>query len=112
MISIRKNSVMVALVKKEGQIYVGDEVVTTGKEFGVLYDDSSFGHVVGHLRNRPHERRAFDNADLYHIENPAIPNMDRTSVSRPMETGISGIDLIYPIGRGQRQLIIGDKKDR
>ena len=109
-ISIRKNSVMVALVKKEGQIYVGDEVVTTGQEFGVRYDDSSFGHVVDIFGTDCMNGRAFDNADLYHIENPAIPIMDRTSVSRPMETGISGIDLIYPIGRGQRQLIIGDKK--
>ena len=36
--------------------------------------------------------------------------MDRTQVKRPLKTGISGIDLIYPIGKGQRQLIIGDKK--
>ena len=36
--------------------------------------------------------------------------MDRTAVNRPMLTGIAGIDLIYPIGKGQRQLIIGDKK--
>ena len=38
--------------------------------------------------------------------------MDRTAVNRPMLTGIAGIDLIYPIGKGQRQLIIGDKKNR
>ena len=36
--------------------------------------------------------------------------MDRTQVNRPLLTGISGIDLIYPIGKGQRQLIIGDKR--
>ena len=44
------------------------------------------------------------------VEGPPIPIMDRSTVNRPLLTGISGIDLMYPIGRGQRQLIIGDKK--
>ena len=51
-----------------------------------------------------------EHTELMHIENPTTPIMDRTSVNRPLETGLAGIDLIYPIGRGQRQLIIGDKK--
>jgi F-type H+-transporting ATPase subunit alpha len=44
------------------------------------------------------------------VENKTTPIMHRTQVKRPLLTGIAGIDLIYPIGKGQRQLIIGDKK--
>lgn len=54
--------------------------------------------------------KMLEHTELMHIENPTTPIMDRTSVNRPLETGLAGIDLIYPIGRGQRQLIIGDKK--
>jgi F-type H+-transporting ATPase subunit alpha len=109
-ISIRKNSVMVALVKRGDQIYVGDEVVTTGKEFGINYDENAIGHVIDIFGEDRLNGRMFEETKPYRIENPAIPIMDRTSVNRPLETGIAGIDLIYPIGRGQRQLIIGDKK--
>ena len=52
----------------------------------------------------------FEDAEPIEIENEPIPIMDRGTVKRPLETGIAGIDLIYPIGKGQRQLIIGDKK--
>ena len=45
------------------------------------------------------------------IENPTTPIMDRTAVTREFLTGITGIDLMYPIGKGQRQLIIGDKNE-
>lgn len=109
-ISIRKNSVMVALVKKEGQIYVGDQVVTTGEEFGVKYDDNAVGHLIDIFGMDRMNGRLFENVRPFHIENPTTPIMERTAVKRPLETGIAGIDLIYPIGKGQRQLIIGDKK--
>ena len=52
----------------------------------------------------------FNDTKMVPIETEKIPIMDRTSVNRPLETGISSIDLMFPIGRGQRQLIIGDKK--
>ena len=52
----------------------------------------------------------FDDCIDIEVENPTIPIMDRRAVCRPLETGIAGVDLIYPIGKGQRQLIIGDKK--
>ena len=52
----------------------------------------------------------FEKFQYIEIENPAMPIMDRTTVKRPLKTGIAGIDLIYPIGKGQRQLIIGDKR--
>ena len=54
--------------------------------------------------------KKFSNMTKLDIESEQIPIMDRTKVCRPLRTGIVGIDLIYPIGKGQRQLIIGDKK--
>lgn len=109
-IGIRRNSVMVALVKKEGDIYVGDEVVATGKEFCLTYGDAAVGHIVNMNGEDILTGKLLDKTEEMHIENPTTPIMDRTAVNRPMQTGLAGIDLIYPIGRGQRQLIIGDKK--
>lgn len=54
--------------------------------------------------------QVLEDAEPIAIENEPISIMDRGKVCRPLETGIAGIDLIYPIGKGQRQLIIGDKK--
>jgi F-type H+-transporting ATPase subunit alpha len=109
-ISIRRNSVMVALVKRRGDIYVGDEVIATGEEFCLNYADDAIGHVVNMFGEDVLTGKMLEKRVAMHIENPTTPIMDRTSVNRPLETGIAGIDLIYPIGRGQRQLIIGDKK--
>jgi F-type H+-transporting ATPase subunit alpha len=109
-ISIRRNSVMVALVKRNGDIYVGDEVIATGHEFCLNYNDEALGHMVNMFGEDILTGKVMEHTDEMHIENPTTPIMDRTAVNRPLETGIAGIDLIYPIGRGQRQLIIGDKK--
>lgn len=54
--------------------------------------------------------KSFEKTIEVPIENPTTPIMDRAPVTREFLTGIIGIDLMYPIGRGQRQLIIGDKK--
>jgi F-type H+-transporting ATPase subunit alpha len=109
-ISIRRNSVIVAIVKRGGDVYVGDEVIATGQEFCLNYDENAMGHIVNMFGEDVQTGKIMEHADPMHIENPTTPIMDRTSVNRPLETGIAGIDLIYPIGRGQRQLIIGDKK--
>ena len=109
-ISIRRNSVMVALVKKNSDIYVGDEVIATGEEFCLSYDEEAIGHMINMFGEDVMTGKMLEHTEKLHIENLTTPIMDRTSVNRPLETGLSGIDLIYPIGRGQRQLIIGDKK--
>lgn len=108
--SIGKNSVMVALLQKTDVIFVGDEVVTTGYDFCAMYSKAALGHIVDIFGQDRLLGEKFQNLKPYMIETPAIPIMERGTVSRPFYTGISGIDLIYPIGYGQRQLIIGDKK--
>lgn len=107
---INRDSVVVALTSITGHVMVGDRAVGTGKEFTMQFSPSSFGHVVDMFGRDLLAGERFADLIELPVESPNIPIMDRGTVNRPMYTGISGIDLIYPIGRGQRQLIIGDKK--
>ena len=108
--NIRRNSVMVAVVRSGGEIYIDSEVVATGEIFEAGFAEESVGHMVDIFGRDRLNGQMFDRVETLPIENPTTPIMDRTAVNRPLETGIAGIDLIYPIGKGQRQLIIGDKK--
>ena len=108
--AIKKNTVMVALLQKAGDIYVGDTVVTTGYDFCGMYSKASIGHIIDIFgKDRLIDER-FEELKPISIETDPIPIMERGTVNRPFYTGIAGIDLVYPIGHGQRQLIIGDKK--
>ena len=104
------NKVFISLVYKEGNISIGDMVTQTGVELTGEFSPDSMGKVIDLFANDKLVNKKFINTINIPIEHEIVPIMDRTSVNRPLETGIAGIDLIYPIGRGQRQLIIGDKK--
>lgn len=108
--SIRQTDIRVTVVRQRGPIYVGSQVTGTGESYKALYSPSSISHVVDMFGNDRLTDGIFEDAEPIEIENEPIPIMDRGTVKRPLETGIAGIDLIYPIGKGQRQLIIGDKK--
>ncbi len=108
--SIGRNAIKVALTRLRAPVCVGDEVAATGEEFAAEFSPDSTGHVVDMFGEDKLVGRKFDRVERVLIDTPPIPIMDRTSVCRPMLTGVTGIDLLYPIGCGQRQLIIGDKK--
>ena len=108
--SIRQTDIRVTVVRQRGPIYIGSQVTGTGESYKVFYSPSSISHVVDIFGNDRMTDGIFEDAEPIEIENEPIPIMDRGTVKRPLETGIAGIDLIYPIGKGQRQLIIGDKK--
>lgn len=108
--AIRRDCVLVALTRVSGKISVGDQVVATGKEFTVQYSAESVGHVVDIFGRDELAGKRLDNLVELPLEREPIGIMERSTVKRPLLTGITGIDLMYPIGRGQRQLIIGDKK--
>ena len=108
--AIFPNSISVAVVKKVSDFYVGDTVIATGHEFTAKYCAGSLGHIVDIFGRGKLADSVFENIVELPMENPCVPIIDRSAVCRPFHTGISGIDLIFPIGRGQRQLIIGDKK--
>ena len=107
---IYSDRVIVALVNIKEEIKPGDMVYALKKEFKCLFSLDSVGKVVDVFGNDLIAGKRFDNLVELKVENPALPLMDRGLVKRELLTGITGIDLIYPIGKGQRQLIIGDKK--
>ena len=104
------NKVIISLLYKGGNISIGDMVYQTGEKLMGDFSLESVGKIVDIFGNDKLLNKKFTNTISIPIEHEIVPIMDRTSVNRPLETGIAGIDLIYPIGRGQRQLIIGDKK--
>ena len=83
-ISIRRNSVMVALVKKNSDIYVGDEVIATGEEFCLSYDEEAIGHMINMFGEDVMTGKMLEHTEKLQIENPTTPIMDRTSVNRPL----------------------------
>ena len=107
---IYTDRVIVALVDIKEEIKPGDMVYALNKEFTCLFSLDSIGKVIDIFGNDLIAGKKFDNLTSISVENKTIPIMDRGLVKREMLTGITGIDLIYPIGKGQRQLIIGDKK--
>lgn len=107
---IYPDRVIIALVKINSEIKPGDMVYALKKEFKCLFSLDSIGKVIDVFGNDLIAGKKFDNLVELKVENKPIPLMDRGLVKREMLTGITGIDLIYPIGKGQRQLIIGDKK--
>lgn len=108
--TILPNSVIVAILKETSSIMIGDIVSSTGEEYKGFFSEQSIGRVVDMFGEDKIVGKKFEKLYKLSIENPNISIMDRGTVNRPLLTGISGIDLIYPIGKGQRQLIIGDKK--
>src|SRR3989338_1714732 len=91
-------------------IKVGDTVKPTGKIMSVPVGDAMIGRVVNALGIPIEGRGAIKTKDVYPIERVAPGVITRESVNRPMQTGIKAIDALIPIGRGQRELIIGDRQ--
>ena len=109
-IQMKPTRVSIAVLQKTDKIRVGDSVYQTNELLEGEYSSESFGHVIDLFGNDKLTNKKFSNTMNIPIELETTPIMDRTDVKRPLQTGIAGIDLIYPIGKGQRQLIIGDKK--
>ena len=108
--NIAPNSISVVVVKQNGEIHVGDEVVTSSKEFMASYSEDSLGKIIDMFGNDKLKNMQFSDLVSLPLEEKCTPIMERSTVKRPLHTGVVGIDLLYPIGKGQRQLIIGDKK--
>ena len=109
-IQMKPNRVSIALLSQTKRISIGDSVYQTNELLEGEFSSESFGRVVDLFGNDKLSNKKFSNTIKIPIEIETVPIMDRKDVCRPLETGIAGIDLIYPIGKGQRQLIIGDKK--
>ena len=107
---VRANSMGCILFGKDTGIKEGTKVARTGKQAGIPVGDKFIGRIVNAL-GEPIDGKGEIKAEEYRpIENPAPGIIDRKSVTVPLETGILSIDSMFPIGRGQRELIIGDRQ--
>ena len=107
---IQKDTVGCMIFGKDDAIVEGDKVFRTGKTAGIPVSDAIIGRVVDAL-GEPIDGKGDITAEAYYpIERPAPEILDRAPVYRPIETGILSIDSMFPIGRGQRELIIGDRQ--
>lgn len=107
---IRKDEIGCILFGSDSGIREGTKVFRTGKKAGVPVGDKYIGRVVNALGEAIDGRGDIEADDYRPIEQEAPGIVDRKSVSVPLETGILSIDAMFPIGRGQRELIIGDRQ--
>ena len=108
--NLEEDTVSVVVLGSDGGIKEGDTVKRTGKVVSVPVGDALIGRVVNAL-GQPIDGKGGVEAEAYRpIEMPAPGIIDRKHVSRPLQTGIKAIDSMIPIGRGQRELIIGDRQ--
>ena len=107
---IKENEISCILFGDDSEIKQGTKVCRTGKKAGIPVGEGYIGRIVDAL-GAPIDGKGEIKADDYRaIEQEAPGIVDRQSVKQPMETGILAIDSMFPIGRGQRELIIGDRQ--
>ena len=107
---IRENEVGCILFDADGDVSEGTEVKRTAKTAGVPVGENFLGRVVDPLGVPIDGKGDIAEADYYPVEAPAPGIVKRQPVDTPLETGILAIDAMFPIGRGQRELIIGDRQ--
>lgn len=98
------------LLGSDHGIFEGTKVVRTGKKASVPVSDALIGRVVDALGTPIDGKGAIEATEFYPIENEAPGVVTRKGVTVPLQTGILAIDSMFPIGRGQRELIIGDRQ--
>ena len=107
---IKRDQVGCIIFGKDTEIKEGTKVTRTKKKAGIPVGDTYLGRIINAL-GAPIDGKGEIKADDYRaIEQEAPGIVDRQSVKQPMETGILAIDSMFPIGRGQRELIIGDRQ--
>ncbi|KGX87284.1 F0F1 ATP synthase subunit alpha [Pontibacillus marinus] len=108
--NLEENNVGIVILGEFTDIREGDEVRRTGRIMQVPVGDELLGRVVNPLGQPVDGKGPVETSKTRPIESPAPGVMDRKSVDEPLQTGIKAIDALVPIGRGQRELIIGDRQ--
>lgn len=108
--NIEAKTIGVVMLGSDRGITEGSQVVRTKKRAGIGVSESMMGRVISALGNAIDGGPDIIAADFYPIEREAAGVADRKSVSVSLQTGILSIDSMFPIGRGQRELIIGDRQ--
>lgn len=109
-LNLEEDNVGVVLLGDTSSISEGDIVKTTGRVVEVPVGDSLTGRVVNALGQPIDGKGPIDSSQFRQIERVAHGVIERKSVDTPLQTGIKAIDAMIPIGRGQRELIIGDRQ--
>ena len=108
--NLEENSVSIVMLGSDEGIREGDTVKRTGRVVSVPVGEALIGRVVDALGAPVDGKGAIEAVKYMPIESPAPGIIERKSVSVPLQTGIKAIDAMIPIGRGQRELIIGDRQ--
>lgn len=108
--NLEESNVGVVILGPYTEIREGDEVRRTGRIMEVPVGEGLLGRVVNPLGHPIDGKGPIETTKTRPIESPAPGVMDRKSVHEPLQTGIKAIDALVPIGRGQRELIIGDRQ--
>src|SRR5215218_3624468 len=108
-LNLEENEVGAVLLGDDKLVVEGSEVKTTGKLLSVPVGKGLLGRVVNTIGQPVDGKGPIESTTLYPVEKIAPGIIKRKSVSQPVQTGIMAIDAMIPIGRGQRELIIGDR---
>jgi F-type H+/Na+-transporting ATPase subunit alpha len=108
--NVDEEEIGVILLGEYRDLQAGDEVTRTGRVMDVAVGNALLGRVVNPLGKPLDGRGPVATTDRRPVERPAPPIMDRAPVVVPLQTGLKVIDAMIPIGRGQRELILGDRQ--
>lgn len=109
-LNLEEENIGVVLLSSDNDIKEGDKVKSTGTVVEVPVGDALIGRVVNSLGHPIDGRGPINTNKMMPIEKIAPGVITRESVNEPLQTGIKSIDALFPIGRGQRELIIGDRQ--
>ncbi len=107
---LRRDSVGVVMLDSDMDVAAGSQVGRTGRVVSVPVGDALLGRVVNPLGVALDDRGALRTNARLPVERPAPSIIDRSEVTVPLHTGVKVIDALFPIGRGQRELIVGDRQ--
>jgi len=108
--NIDEDEIGVILLGKDSLLKAGDEVERTGRVMDIPVGNALIGRVVDPLGQPIDDKGPINHTERLPIERPAHAIMDRSPVMVPLQTGIKVVDALIPIGRGQRELIVGDRQ--
>ena len=108
--NVDEDEIGVVLLGEYWHLHAGDEVQRTGRVMDVAVGDGVLGRVIDPLGRPLDGHGPVIASQRLPVERPAAPIMDRAPVTAPLQTGLKVIDALIPIGRGQRELILGDRQ--
>ena len=108
--NVDENEIGVVLLGDYQDLHAGDEVERTGRVMDVAVGDGLLGRVIDPLGNPLDGKGPVNTDQRMPVERPSPPIMDRQPVVVPLQTGLKVIDALVPVGRGQRELILGDRQ--